>query len=142
MARRSMLGDLGVLFLAGSLIALVRLRPVRKLAYIGIGVALFVGVMIFVDNWVLGWVALFVHSWILHFLLNPFHIGFSSDLAAVGLIASSLGVMLSLREGLKTWTAQFIPATCVVIVAVLALVGTASMFQRYIMKGFGLDFPF
>ncbi len=123
MGTRSVLGDVGVFILAVSLIAVFRYERLRKLARIGIAVAIAVGVYIFVDNWVLGWIALSIRSSILQFFLNPFNGGFSSDLAAAGLIVAGLGAFLSIRKGLKTWTAQFIPSTCVVVVGVLALLG-------------------
>ena len=108
----SILGEIGIIFLTGSLIALVRLRPHKKLAYLGIVVAFILGVIVLMGNWLL-----------IGFLANPFHAGFTSDLTAVGLIAGSLATVLSMRSGLKTRTAQFIPSTAVLLIAGLALIG-------------------
>lgn len=111
---QSIIGDAGLIFIAGSLIALTRSRPPRKLAYLGVVAAMIIGIMIIAGNWLL-----------IRFLVNPFHSGHTSDLTAVGLIATSLAAVLSMRPGLKTWVAQFIPATCVLTIAILALIGYA-----------------
>jgi hypothetical protein len=109
---QSILGDLGIIFIAGSLIILIRSRPPRKLAYFGVVAAIVIGFLILAGNWLL-----------IRFLVNPFHTGHTSDLAAVGLIAASMGAVLSMQRGLKTWVAQFIPVTLVLIIAILAFVG-------------------
>jgi hypothetical protein len=112
MKGQSIFGEVGIIFLTGSLIMLLKSRPPRKLAYIGIALALIIGFIALIGNWRL-----------IRFMFNLFHTGYTSDLTAVGLIAASLGGVLSVRRGLRTWTAQFIPFTVVLLIGVLALVG-------------------
>ncbi len=108
----SILGEVGIIFLTGSLIALVRLKRLKILAYLGISVAFILGVLVLAGNWLL-----------IRFLANPFSAGFTSDLTAVGLIAASLAAALSIRSKLRARTAQFIPSTTVLLIAVLAIIG-------------------
>ncbi len=109
---QSILGEVGIIFLTISLIMLVRPNPHRKLAYLGIIIASTLGILVLAGNWLL-----------IRALFNPFQSGLTSDLTALGLIAASVGEFLSLRQGLKARTAQFIPYTGVFLIAILALVG-------------------
>ncbi len=109
--RMSFWGAFGILFLSAALIMLARSRP-RKLVYIAIAASLIIGIIVLLGNWFL-----------IRILFNPFTSGPTSDLTGEGLILASLGALLSTRQGLKAWIAQFIPSMGVMLMAALAIIG-------------------
>ncbi len=109
----SILGSLGIILAAGSIIALTLPKlPNKKIAFVS---ALFASVI--------GLAAIAGYSFGIRFLYSPFAGKPVSDLTAVGFIVAGLWVLLSLKRGDKAWTARFIPPACVLLISVLAIIG-------------------
>ncbi len=109
----SILGSFGLLAVALSIVALTLPKSPRpRYTILGAGIALAIAIIV-----------LFGHVFGVPTLYSPFGGKATSDLTAVGLGVASAWTLLSLKRGVKVWAARFIPATGVLLIAVLALVG-------------------